>query len=164
MAKMGRPIVYKKEFCDKILSKDLCGKHIVQIARTLGVCKDTIYDWEKKYPEFAQALNMSRTYRHAKLFDDYDDNVTTGKDWRFSEKAHAEQFRYSGFGRRLPKAVGVADELETLQVVQDALANDEITSDYAESFAKLINVKREARLTNELALEVKAIKAKLGIE
>ena len=39
------------------------------LAVYLGIHKDTVYDWEKKYPEFSYFLNILRNYQAERLIN-----------------------------------------------------------------------------------------------
>ena len=54
---------------DKVYNESLCavaeqllreGKSIARVATNLGVCRETIYDWRDKHPEFAQAFKRGK--------------------------------------------------------------------------------------------------------
>ena len=54
---------------DQIYNESLCaiaeevlgsGKSIARLATTLGVCRDSIYEWRDKHPEFARSLKKGR--------------------------------------------------------------------------------------------------------
>lgn len=80
--KMGRPPDYCPAMCDMVLEFMSEGASVVECARHLKVCRDTIYDWMKKHPDFAKA-------------------VKTGRDW--SEARNAEIIRMIALGQ-IPKA------------------------------------------------------------
>lgn len=73
----GRPSKYDPQFVievDKYLATT--GKeqmHLPKIesfAKWLGVHKDTLYEWAKKYPEFSDALNAIMLSQAEQLIDD----------------------------------------------------------------------------------------------
>lgn len=79
MAKRGRPTKYQAaktieqvyaiasflaDNPEKFL--EACG--IEQVADGLGVCVDTIYEWEKQYPYFSEAIKVWQTTRNATLY------------------------------------------------------------------------------------------------
>ncbi len=74
---------YKPEYVQKAYEYLASGKSIVQLARTLGVCRDTIYVWEKAYPDFKEALKVGRDHSQAHWEDElesmmYNREVNTG--------------------------------------------------------------------------------------
>lgn len=46
---------YKKEYCEEIIKFMGDGYTVKAFAGHVGVCRNTIYDWFKLYPEFAAA-------------------------------------------------------------------------------------------------------------
>lgn len=76
---MGRPTKYQgditiqqvitaAEFLRKNPEQFLSGCGIEQLADGIGVCKDTIYEWQKQYPEFSDAIKEWTTARDATLY------------------------------------------------------------------------------------------------
>jgi len=74
----GRPSKYNADIIGKVeVAADmlrtkpesfLSGCGIEQIADSLGVCTDTVYEWAKVYPEFSEALKAWQTTRDATLY------------------------------------------------------------------------------------------------
>jgi hypothetical protein len=57
----GRPTKYQPEWMlDKVLDLGLKGSSRAKIAFTLGINYDTLVEWEKRYPEFSDALKMAK--------------------------------------------------------------------------------------------------------
>jgi hypothetical protein len=46
---------YKKEYPDMLREHGKTGMSYHSFAGAIGVCRDTLYDWEVKYPEFKEA-------------------------------------------------------------------------------------------------------------
>ncbi|MCB9073747.1 MAG: hypothetical protein H6623_09005 [Bdellovibrionaceae bacterium] len=69
------------------------GKSLTGFAASIGVCKDTIYEWTKKYPQFSDALKIAKTKCEAfweekaleGLFVDKDKRLNTSL-WSFYMK------------------------------------------------------------------------------
>lgn len=59
----GRPSEYREPFGNEMIGLMGTGLSLTAAAADLGFCKDTIYEWEKKYPEFADALKLARGKR-----------------------------------------------------------------------------------------------------
>lgn len=57
----GRPSKYKPEYCEKIIDHMRHGKSQVSFAASIGVDRDTIYEWDKNYPEFSGALKEAKS-------------------------------------------------------------------------------------------------------
>lgn len=56
--KAGRPTKYKKENCELLIKHMEKGFSYESFAGLIGVSKQTIYDWEKQYPEFLDAKEV----------------------------------------------------------------------------------------------------------
>lgn len=54
--KRGRPTKYLPEYCDLVLELGEQGKSKAQMARTIGVTRETLDEWAKRYPEFSDAI------------------------------------------------------------------------------------------------------------
>lgn len=52
---VGRPTSYKKEYCELLIEHMSKGLSYEAFAGSIGVSKQTIYDWEKVNPEFLDA-------------------------------------------------------------------------------------------------------------
>lgn len=51
----GRPSKYKPEYCDLVVEHMEKGLSFEAFAAVIKVNRDTIYEWEKVHPEFAEA-------------------------------------------------------------------------------------------------------------
>lgn len=51
----GRPTKYKPDFCKQIVSLMADGLSIEEVAYKFDVHVDTLYEWEKRHPEFSEA-------------------------------------------------------------------------------------------------------------
>jgi hypothetical protein len=56
----GRPTLYKPEYCQLIVDHMKEGNSVTSFAALVGVVKDTIYEWFKRYPEFADAFKKAK--------------------------------------------------------------------------------------------------------
>lgn len=54
-SKMGRPPKYKKQFCQMLIDHMAKGFSYEGFAGKIDTHRDTLYAWEKKYPEFSDA-------------------------------------------------------------------------------------------------------------
>lgn len=77
---------YSKSMCDKVIELGKQGKTITQMASTLNVSRQAIYEWRDLHPEFAEALAIART--HAQAFDESKLDWLTGgeKDANLKEE------------------------------------------------------------------------------
>ncbi len=57
---VGRPTGYREEYCEAVIDLGRAGKSITQIACALDINKSQLYDWEKMFPEFGNALARAR--------------------------------------------------------------------------------------------------------
>jgi len=59
----GNPTKYKKDHCKVLVEKMSEGFSYEAIAGFIGVCRDTLYEWEKHHPEWVEAkkLGFSRS-------------------------------------------------------------------------------------------------------
>lgn len=58
--KGGRPTKYKPEYCELLLTHMGKGFSYDSFAGVVGVWKDVLYDWEKKFPEFSHSKKKGR--------------------------------------------------------------------------------------------------------
>jgi len=56
----GQPTLYVPEHCETVEALGAQGKSITVMAATIGVSRDTIYEWAKVHPEFSDALTRAR--------------------------------------------------------------------------------------------------------
>jgi hypothetical protein len=61
-AKMGRPSVYRPEFCEQVIALGKQGKSITQIAAKLDVDKATVLKWKEEKEDFSTAMRAALTY------------------------------------------------------------------------------------------------------
>lgn len=155
---MGRPPIYREEFCDKILNDPKCkGKDLIQIARELGVTRQTLYDWEKTHANFSYSLQRAREAKQAALLDDYDTYKITEKGERFADNAMIKLLSMAGYNRHLPEMKGVTDELEAIQIVQDALADGRVSESFAEKSTTLLRNKLEVKKILSMGEEMQEV-------
>lgn len=74
-----RPTEYKQEYCDKLIEHMSTGLSFESFAGTIDICKQTLYTWAEKHPEFMDAkkrgLEKCRVWWESK-----------GRDWLVSTK------------------------------------------------------------------------------
>lgn len=65
----GRPTEYDPKYCGKLIqfSREAAG-HFTAFAASIGVHRDTLYSWAKKYPEFADAKKVAREINEQAMF------------------------------------------------------------------------------------------------
>lgn len=59
----GRPSPFKEEYCDMLIDHMEAGLSYESFAGLVGVCRATIYNWEKLHPSFLDAKSRG----HAKM-------------------------------------------------------------------------------------------------
>ena len=60
----GRPTKYKSEYCDQLVEHMAQGFPYETFAALIDVCRETLYEWEKKHEEFfhAKKRGKEKTY------------------------------------------------------------------------------------------------------
>lgn len=61
----GGQTKYKPEYCQLVVDMGNEGKAVSQIAAIIGVRRSTLYNWQKQYPEFAEACEMHKELSEA---------------------------------------------------------------------------------------------------
>lgn len=56
----GRPSDYRDWMCDAVVDFGMAGMEVVEFAVALKVCRDTLYEWADKHPDFSDALMRAR--------------------------------------------------------------------------------------------------------
>jgi len=62
MAKVGRPLSYKPEYCERVIELGKQGKSYSQMAIACGTVRGTLDYWNKEIPEFSAALALAREH------------------------------------------------------------------------------------------------------
>ena len=62
---VGRPTLYKPEYCEEVVALGKLGKSIEQICANLNTPVRTLYEWRDRFPEFSQALEDAKSYEQA---------------------------------------------------------------------------------------------------
>lgn len=79
--KRGRPTKYDPAFCEEVIELGEKGKSRTQIARSLGVVRQTLTDWEETHPEFSHAMSIAEEYAQAWWEDRGQEGISLGKDF-----------------------------------------------------------------------------------
>ena len=86
---------YTEDYCQKVEDLMSSGMSITEVASTLGIHRDTIYDWSKKFPEFKQAMRngvaLSQAWweRQARL--NIDKKEFNHRLWEFNMKCRFKE-------------------------------------------------------------------------
>lgn len=75
--KTGRPTDYRQELCTQVMELGMQGKSKTQIARTIGVVRNTLDNWAKEHPEFLSALTCAMEWSQAAWEDKADDGIAS---------------------------------------------------------------------------------------
>jgi len=59
---VGRPSLYKPEFCEEVIALGKIGKSVEAIGAILGVGTKTLYNWRDEHSEFLHALDMAKEF------------------------------------------------------------------------------------------------------
>ena len=57
---VGRPTSYRPEFCQRVIKLMSEGRSLDGCAALLGVHPDSLYTWQKRHPEFSDAVKAGR--------------------------------------------------------------------------------------------------------
>lgn len=57
--KVGKPSLYKQEYCQQLIDFGATGHTFEAFAGKLGVSKKALYNWIKKHPEFEEAKEIA---------------------------------------------------------------------------------------------------------
>jgi hypothetical protein len=78
--------VYNEGVCDMAVSILGAGKSIARLASSLGVCRETIYEWREKHPEFDKAFKQGKEAAQA-YWEDIGEDGVMGITKNFSASA-----------------------------------------------------------------------------
>lgn len=59
--KLGRPTIYKTEYCQKLLDVFAEGGDPPEFCSLIGICERTFYYWKENHEEFASAFDYAET-------------------------------------------------------------------------------------------------------
>lgn len=59
---VGRPSLYKPEYCEEVIALGKIGKSVEAIGAILGVGTKTLYNWRDENPEFLHALELAKEF------------------------------------------------------------------------------------------------------
>src|SRR3974390_394336 len=66
---IGRPTLYEPRYCQMVINHMAKGRSLTAFAGSIGVGKETVYDWLTKYPDFAAAVEQGHAARVNALED-----------------------------------------------------------------------------------------------
>jgi len=62
---IGRPTKYNQSFCDVVIRLMKKGHSKLFVAGKLGISRDTLYEWCRKYPEFSDTIKAGEMMSYA---------------------------------------------------------------------------------------------------
>lgn len=62
---VGRPSLYKSEYCERIIELGRQGWSVSEWAMDLGVCRQTLETWARQHPDFLEAFAKAKTAEQA---------------------------------------------------------------------------------------------------
>lgn len=65
--KIGRPLTYTPELCERAIALGMRGHSWAGIARAFNIGRGTLNDWERDYPDFKDALARARAAAQARF-------------------------------------------------------------------------------------------------
>ena len=62
---MARPTKYDPEMMHAVISLMREGASVQEVAAMLGICRSSLYNWKRQYPEFLDTIKRGETYSQA---------------------------------------------------------------------------------------------------
>jgi hypothetical protein len=127
---MARKYIFKSEMCNRMIELGKLGSSKKMIFADIGITNDVAKGWEKKYPEFKDALDMALIHAQAYWEKMMLDNVgNKAFNSRMVEIAVRGQF--------------ATDYRERMDIKQEV--KQEVKIDFAGEVSSLIKQLREAK-------------------
>jgi hypothetical protein len=98
---LGRPSKYDPKYCQTVIDLMSEGASIEELVLELGICKQTIYNWQQEHPDFLDAIKTG---------------VELSEGWwkREGRKALRDKdFSYTGWYMNMKNRFGWADKQQT---------------------------------------------------
>ena len=91
-SQVGRPTVFKPEYIKQAQKLCYLGATDIQLADFFGVCKATINNWKKDYPEFLDSIKKAKIEADMKVAKSFYERATgyTHKDRHYSPEPVAQ--------------------------------------------------------------------------
>ena len=70
MSDVGRPTLYKPEYCQDVIEWGKQGKSLAWMAATLDVSRECIYEWMRVHPDFSDSMTRARLHSQ-KWWEDF---------------------------------------------------------------------------------------------
>jgi transposase len=91
--KRGRQSKYKPEYCETVILHGKDGKSRTWIAAQLNVTRDTMRNWTREHPEFAEALELSQMYAQ-QWWEDFGQNNLLTKEFKVAAWSRTMSARF----------------------------------------------------------------------
>lgn len=143
---VGRPSLYRREYCDQVIEMGKSGYSLASMASTLDVDKATIIRWRDEHPDFRTAL--SKAMIHAQHWWERTgiEGMTSGKNfnalvWKVSMQA---RFRDEYTERKVQEVSGPGGgPIETKTDQRVTLDAEKLTPEQRDALrAALLTTKR----------------------
>lgn len=126
----ARKYVFKPEMCDRMIELGKTGSSQKMIFADIGITKDVARGWEKKYPEFKDALDMALVHAQA-----------------YWEKMMLDNVNNKAFNSRMVEIAVRGQFQDTYKETREIKAEikQDIKIDFAGEVSSLIKQLREAK-------------------
>lgn len=109
--RMGRPDAYDPAFCELVEELGAKGKSFTQIAVTLGVTRQTLHNWSRRYPEFFDAMVRAKEAAQAYFETIGDAQLMNGEfDYQVWNKFLTSRFPQEYGKETVPEFVQVIEQ------------------------------------------------------
>ena len=136
-AVMGRPTLYRPEYCEQVLELGKAGKSLPQMAAFFDVDRTTLDYWEANIPDFSHALNRAKVHAQAwweeKAADNLNADKFNGLVWKTTMQA---RFREDYTERRVQENTG--KDGGPIQLESKVVDATELTADQREALRAVL--------------------------
>ena len=150
---------YDVSHCEKIVELGKEGYSIPEMAMTLDVSVTRLYQWEKDYPEFAEAFDRARDYSAAFINKEGRLNL---KNRSFNSRTHELMWygaNYHVNSRSLKNSIkSTQDPHEQCYLILEAMIGGMIDHERAESMIRSITSVHQLIDFNDIKAECEKIK------
>jgi hypothetical protein len=144
---------YYQERCDEVITSGMQGHFPVQMARDMSVHPDTLYEWDKMYPEFSKAFEMAKVVASAWWLDLAKVNMLN-KEFNtalYTQITRTQRGSLGYNGRRVHGFKEAKTFTEKLAIVDELFSVGAITLAETEKLYALVEKHAKIVETNDLA-------------
>jgi hypothetical protein len=87
----GRPTKYTEDYVRIAYEVMSLGATITKLAKVIGVNADSIYEWQKKYPEFSESIQRGRDHFDSEVVEEALYKRATGYHYKIETFTHFGQ-------------------------------------------------------------------------